>query len=75
VVESTLTSDKSTSPRFASNAQYLWITPDGRRRTFPMDRSIGHRVRPTLPRRSGRHARAYGSHRGRQHAKWQFVVG
>ncbi len=43
--------------------------PDGRRRTFPMDRSTGHRARPTLHRRSGRHARAYGSHRGRHHAK------
>lgn len=49
--------------------------PDGRGRTFPMDRSIGHRARPTLHRRPGRHARAYGSHRGRHHAKRQLAAG
>jgi hypothetical protein len=57
-----------------SNAQYLWIPHDGRGRTFPMDRSMGHRARPTLLRRSGRHARAYGSQRGRQPAKRQLAA-
>ncbi|AVH94907.1 hypothetical protein C5L38_07390 [Streptomyces sp. WAC00288] len=39
-----------------------------------MDRSIGHRARPTSPRRSGRHAHACGSQRGQHHAKQRFAT-
>ncbi|MGX7671226.1 MIP/aquaporin family protein [Plantactinospora sp. DSM 117369] len=47
----------------------------GKGRTFPVIDLLWSRARPTLARRSGRHARADCSRRGRTATRWRFAVG